>query len=69
MTVISRNAGDVGRGAPVAVVAVVESHHALDDGYVGIGTVAVEQFPNVLFRGHECVEVHAGAVAYVLVEL
>ena len=58
----------VGR-APPTVVAVEESHHALDDAHVGIGTIVPEQMADMLFRGHERIEVDARPSADTLVKL
>ena len=59
----------LGRRAAVAIVAVVEAHHALNDAYVGILTVVEEEFADVFGCGHKRVEVDAGPAAHRLMEL
>ena len=64
-----QHAGNLCAGALVAVVAVEESHHTLNDTHVGILTVMVEEFADVLRRRHKRVEVDAGPMAHRFVEL
>ena len=58
----------VGR-TPPAIVAVEQSHHALNNAHVGIGSITPEQLSDMLVRGHERIEVDARPSADTLVKL
>ena len=64
-----QHAGYLGRRAPVAVVAVKESHHAFDNADISIVAIVPEEFTHMLWRRHEGVEIDRRSPAHRLVEL
>ena len=61
--------GNLGRRAPITVVAVEQPHHALHDTDVGISPVVGEELSDVVGGGHKRVEVDTRATADCLMKL
>ena len=64
-----QHSGYLIRGTLVAIISVVEPHHPFHDANIGIFTIMPEEFADVLWGCHKCIEVDAGSAADCLVEL